>query len=145
MKLKPVAWQWRERAIETSPWLPWKFITQADYDLNCKAIADGIAPAWRNEMRELYDIPDGYVAVPREPVEKQWGHLARDIMFVLRQERPTPKKLFYHLEHLYETVPQWIRDEQEMHALDHVISKGTCCVLIYKAMLAAENSHDNDD
>ena len=91
----------------------------------------------------LYAIPEGHVVVPVEPTEAQWGELARDIMFVLRQERPTPRKLLYHLEHLHETLPDWLRNESEMQNLDHVISKGTCCVLIYKAMIAAKDGAAN--
>ena len=84
-------------------------------------------------------IPPGFAIVPVEPTEAQWSGLARDIMFVLRQERPTPKKLFYHLTQLGHTLPNWMADETELRdpASDHVISKGTCCVLIYKAMLTA--------
>lgn len=33
-------------------------------------------------------------------------------------------------------IPAWMGDEAEMRCQDHVISKGTVAVLIYKAMLA---------
>lgn len=56
MKLVPIAWQRRERAIETSAWLPWRFITQTDYDNSRKVIASGLEPIWRNQMRVLYTI-----------------------------------------------------------------------------------------
>ena len=123
MKLEPVAWM-------------------DDFGNAFPLAANKGAGSWRDEHKRnwkpLYAIPEGYVVVPVEPTEAQWGELARDIMFVLRQERPTPRKLLYHLEHLHETLPEWLRNEAEMQNLDHVISKGTCCVLIYKAMLAAK-------
>ena len=51
--------------------------------------------------------------------------------------RKTPRTLFDHLRNLGVEAPQWLIDEPEMKNLDHVVSKGTRCVLIYKAMLAA--------
>lgn len=78
-----------------------------------------------------------YQLVPKEPTQEQWGELARDIMMWLRWDQPTPAKLFKHLEMLGRDIPQWLRDEPEMKNLDHVVSKGTCCVLIYHAMLSS--------
>lgn len=129
MKLEPVAYRFTENRgngkTEFSYYSPEQLATA--YRDNCLAITP------------LYAIPEGYVVVPVEPTEAQWSGLARDIMFVLRQERPTPKKLFYHLTQLGHTLPNWVADETELRdpASDHVISKGTCCALIYKAMLTA--------
>jgi len=73
----------------------------------------------------------------REPTEEMWGGLARDLMMWLDFQTKTPKALFAHLENLGVDIPQWLRDEAEMQHLDHVPSKGTRCVIIFKAMLAA--------
>ena len=101
-------------------------------------IAEEACTAWRNP-KPLYDhaIPSGYALVRVEPTEAMWGGLARDIMFVLRQERPTPKKLVTHLHALGHNIPDWLAVEIHDTNSDHVISKGTCCVPIYKAMLTA--------
>ena len=77
------------------------------------------------------------VAVPREPTEAQWSGLARDIMMWLDMERKTPRTLFDHLDAIGVGVPPWLRVELEMGNLDSVPSKGTRCVILYKAMLAA--------
>lgn len=85
------------------------------------------------------------IAVPFEPTEEQWGGLARQIMMWLDMGDKTPRDLFQHLKLCGEPIPDWLRNEPEMQALDHVLSKGTRCVLIYKAMLSAyrpEPRHD---
>lgn len=75
--------------------------------------------------------------VPEEPTEEQWGDLARDIMMWMDlNTRKTPQSLLDHLERAGRSVPQWLLDEPEMQHLDHSMSKGTRCVIIYKAMLA---------
>lgn len=124
MKLEPVAWHVKDKTDFFTMWKP----------IARQWILDGF------DVVEMFPAtPEGYVVVPKEPTEAMWGELARDIMFVLRQERPTPKKLLYHLSHLYEELPDWLLAESELRdpQSDHVISKGTCCVLIYKAMIAA--------
>lgn len=103
--------------------------------------------AWRERIPDAQAAYDahlsaleamGLAVVPVVPSEAMWGGLARAIMMWLSMnERPTPAKLFRHLEMTGEPIPQWLRDEPEMQALDHVPSKGTRCVLIYTAMLAA--------
>lgn len=77
--------------------------------------------------------------VPIVPTEAQWGGLARDIMMWLDfgPGQKTPRALFKHLERCGSDIPQWLRDEPEMQALDHVPSKGTRCAIIYWAMLEA--------
>lgn len=92
--------------------------------------------AW-NRRSSHASVPEGYVLVPVEPTEEQWGELARDIMMWLDFDRQTPRTLFDHLRNLGVEAPQWLIDEPEMKNLDHVPSKGTRCALIYKAMLAA--------
>ncbi len=72
-----------------------------------------------------------------EPSEAMWGGLARDIMMWLDFGTKTPRELFKHLKRTGRDIPKWLTDEPEMRALDHVPSKGTRCVIIYKAMQAA--------
>lgn len=91
-------------------------------------------------------VPEGMVLVPREPTEAQWSGLARSIMMWLDFDpsQKTPRYLFQYLEWSGVDIPEWLRKESEMQALDHVPSKGARCAIIYKAMLAAakEPSHD---
>lgn len=87
------------------------------------------------DLRALLTGTD-LVLVPREPTEAQWGGLARAIMMWLDMTPHTPRALFRHLECSGIEVPEWLRNEPEMDRLDHVPSKGTRCVLIYRAMLA---------
>ena len=79
------------------------------------------------------------VAVPVEPTEEMWGGFARDMMMWLSGSMGNiyPRTLFKHLELLGHEIPDWLRDEPEMKNLDHTPSKGTRCVILYKAMLAA--------
>lgn len=82
-------------------------------------------------------VPDGWTLVPMEPTEKQWGGLARDIMMAFDMNAKTPRKLFEHLDNLGREIPDWLRNEPEMKNLDHVPSKGTRAVIIYRAFLEA--------
>ncbi len=68
------------------------------------------------------------------PTEAMWGGLARHVMMWLDMDKKTPRALFRHLEMCGADIPQWLRDEPEMQALDHVPSKGTRCAIIWKAM-----------
>jgi hypothetical protein len=67
---------------------------------------------------------------------ENWDGLARDIMQAFDMNNKTPRLLFQHLERCGTPIPQWMRDEPECKNLDHTISKGTRCVLIYRAMHA---------
>lgn len=75
-----------------------------------------------------------------EPDEGMWDGLARDMMMWLDMAYKTPRALFRHLERIGREIPDWLRNEAEMQSLDHVPSKGTRCVIIYKAMLTAARS-----
>lgn len=73
-----------------------------------------------------------------DPTEAMWDGSARQIiMWMVCGERATPRSLFRHLERSGHEVPDWLRDEPEMKNLDHVPSKGTRAVLIFKAMIDA--------
>ena len=81
-------------------------------------------------------IPPDHVIVPRVPNEDMWGGLARDIMMWMDFDcRKTPRTLLDHLRRSGSKLPDWLADEPEMKNLDHVISKGTRVVLIYRAMV----------
>ena len=78
--------------------------------------------------------------MPVEPIEEQWNGLARAIMMWMSMfsgSSLTPRNLFDHLTRCGQQIPQWLKDEPEMQALDHVPSKGTRCCIIYKAMIEA--------
>jgi hypothetical protein len=80
---------------------------------------------------------EGFAIVPVVATEAMWGGLARSIMLGFDAGSLNPRKLFKHLERCGYGIPQWLRDEPEMKSLDHVISKGTRCVIVYRAMIAA--------
>lgn len=106
---------------------------------------DGAEPAWMawQEARARFArascvAPEEFTLVPVEPTEEQWGGLARDIMqsFLMADGR-TPRALLAFLESIGREIPQWLRDEPEMRSLDHTLTKGTRCVMIYRAMVEA--------
>ena len=72
-----------------------------------------------------------------EPSEAQWNGLARDLIMWHDMGNKTPRALFDHLTMLRREIPDWLRNEPEMQALDHVPSKSTRAALIYRAMIAA--------
>ncbi len=69
------------------------------------------------------------------PGEKAWAGLARDLMMAFDMGCRTPREIFQHLDRCGKPIPQWLRDEGEMKHLDHVPSKGTRAMIIYRAML----------
>lgn len=79
-----------------------------------------------------------WILVPAIPTEQQWSGLARALMLCFEMvDGKKPRHLLRQLEMMGERIPQWLLDEPEMKSLDSVLSKGTRCVLIYRAMLAA--------
>ena len=109
------------RAAELIEWVGSEFFTQAHAPLASR----------------LRSAAETHVLVPREPTQAQWGGLARDIMMWLDMERKTPRALFEHLDAIGTTAPAWLVAEPEMRNLDSVPSKGTRCVILYRAMLSA--------
>lgn len=69
------------------------------------------------------------------PSEAVWGGLPRAIIMWMDMEPKTPDALFKHLERSGHEIPQWLRDEPEMKALNHTPSKGTRAVLVLKAFM----------
>jgi hypothetical protein len=92
----------------------------------------------RAAILALSPAPD-MVLVPREPTEAMWGNnLVRALIFWQRDEKATPKNLFAHCKNCGVDVPLWLLDEPEMKSTDHVTSKSTVAVLIYRAMIGAK-------
>lgn len=78
------------------------------------------------------------IAAMREPSEAMWSGLARDIiMWMDTGGRKTPRSLFEHLDLIGRDVPEWLKNEAEFGNLDHVPSKGTRAVIIFRAMVEA--------
>jgi hypothetical protein len=75
------------------------------------------------------------VSVPRDAPEIMWDGLPRAIMLWMDFSKSTPRTLFHHLRCSGYEIPAWMEEEGELLALDHVPSKGTRCVLIYRAMI----------
>jgi hypothetical protein len=75
------------------------------------------------------------ITVPLDAPEAMWTGIPRMIMLWLDFNQPTPRKLFDLLRRTGHDVPEWMKAEGELQAKDHVPSKGTRCVLIYRAML----------
>jgi hypothetical protein len=99
------------------------------------------------EARELFDtlsrqyvgraaLAEVYAAL-REPTAGMHDGLARDLIMWHDMGTKTPRALFHHLEMLRRPIPDWLRNEPEMLALDHVPSKATRAVLIHRAMTEA--------
>jgi hypothetical protein len=76
--------------------------------------------------------------------ESTWDGLPRQIMMWLDMEPKTPDTLFKHLERSGYEIPQWLLDEPEMRQRDHVPSKGTRCVILFRAMLDQIERTTND-
>jgi len=102
------------------------------------ALLDGQVPD--HTEQPLAMVPEGWQLVPFNPTEEQWDGLARAIVFWMRSypsNQHTPRTLVEFITSYGHAVPKWMEEEAELLAKDHVISKGTVAVLIYKAMLAA--------
>lgn len=82
-------------------------------------------------------VADGYVRVPIEPTEEQWGGLARDIIMAFDLGGKSPASLLANMRLRWEELPEWMRKELHDPESTAVLSKGTRAVLIYRAMLAA--------
>lgn len=83
-------------------------------------------------------MTEEFVLVPVEPTEAMWSGLARQLVFAFQMQAPhTPRRVLAFLENTGTEIPTWLKDEPEMQALDHSISKGTRAVMIYRAMLNA--------
>lgn len=111
------------------------YVTGAQEQLQgIEALINAAAP-----VAQAGQVPEGMRLVPFNPTQDQWGGLARAIVFWMRSypsNKHTPATLVEFITSLGHEVPEWMGDEVELRAQDHVISKGTVAVLIYKAMLA---------
>lgn len=95
---------------------------------DAKAAALTIQRAFEDHERKLREA----LWTPREAA---WSGLARDLMMAFDMGCRTPREIFQHLDRCGKPIPQWLRDEGEMKHLDHVPSKGTRAIIIYRAML----------
>jgi hypothetical protein len=67
-----------------------------------------------------------------------WGNdLVRNIVRWMGFDRSTPQALFEAFSFTGIAVPDWLAAEPEMENLNHVVSKGTQAVILYRAMIAA--------
>lgn len=82
-------------------------------------------------------VPDGFAIVPVEPTVEMLGGLASCIMLAFDINAKSPALLINVLTNLGHEIPQWLRDEIKDPESNHVLSKGTRAVIIYRAMLAA--------
>ena len=82
-------------------------------------------------------VPDGFAIVPVEPTVEMLGGLAHGIMLAFDINAKSPALLINVLTNLGHEIPQWLRDEIKDPESNHVLSKGTRAVIIYRAMLAA--------
>lgn len=81
-------------------------------------------------------IPDGWSLVPHVPAEEQWNGLGRSIMSWMDfGDGRTPATLVKHLKATGKSIPDWLTHDVEMTNMDHTPSKGTRCMLIYRAMV----------
>lgn len=80
--------------------------------------------------------PEGFALVPLEPTEAQWGGLARDIVFAWRFSKWTAAGMFEFIRSAGHDVPDWMRAMMP-GSPDATISKGTCAVILYRAMIEA--------
>lgn len=105
-----------------------------------KAFLDDLPEGLATELAEAllqYLDERGFKIVPKEPTEKMWGGLARDIVMWTRFQhaRPTGETLYKHLRSIRGEPPEWLR--QEIPDNNNVPPKGTVAAVIYKAMIEA--------
>lgn len=93
------------------------------------------AEQMRSYARAALTRPDGYVLVPVEPTEAQWGGLARDVvMWMECYQTRSADSLLKHLRRCGTDIPKWLMEE--VKGGSHSLAKGTVAAVIYKAMLA---------
>lgn len=76
-----------------------------------------------------------YKRVPLEATEEQWSGLARDLMMAFDLGAKSAKSMLEQMRYTWDELPQWLRDELHDPHSTSVLSKGTRCVLIYRAMV----------
>lgn len=77
---------------------------------------------------------EGFVLVPAEPTEAQWGGLARDVvMWMECYQTRSADSLLKHLNRCGTDIPKWLMEE--VKGGSHSLAKGTVAAIIYKAML----------
>lgn len=72
--------------------------------------------------------------VMQEPTRDSWSGLARDIMMGLDLGMAKGVSMRQHLHACGTPIPDWLEEELSRNGGGHHMSKGTRCVLIFKAM-----------
>jgi len=116
-----------------------------DEDVYESSILEGLWWAWRESRQytisQISTLTD-YRIVPFSPSESQWGGIGRDLVKWMRtNERHSPKSLYVHFRRFkgIDKIPDWMMQEIENQGgieSVHVMPKGTCAALIYKAMIS---------
>jgi len=115
----------------------WELFKNAENGLE---VLCAIVDAVRAEAKAAVPVvPNGFMMVPTNPTEVQWSGLARDLIFAFRSSWKADEVLEFLTSIREEPLPQWLTDALP-NASNHTISKGTCAVLIYRAVL-----HDAPD
>ncbi|KQE15655.1 hypothetical protein APC42_13245 [Acinetobacter pittii] len=90
---------------------------------------------------ELWQIktqaaPEGYVLIPLEPTEQQWGGLSRVLgRYMQSKDRYCPKTLKKHLDMFAHEIPDWLNKEVGNWESEHAFATADLPVFIYKAMI----------
>lgn len=92
------------------------------------------------KVKPAIEVPEGWMMVPKDIPEEQWGGLARSMVAWIRMtERQTPNSFYKHYTRMVgNNLPEWLQKEIDFHGgidSEHVLPKGTVAVWIYKAML----------
>lgn len=88
----------------------------------------------RRKVTAALTPPEGWVLVPAEPTEAQWGGLARDVvMWMECYQTRSADSLLKHLSRCGTEIPKWLMDE--VKGGSHSLDKGTVAAIIYKAMI----------
>ena len=83
-------------------------------------------------------VPEGFVLVPKEPNEEQWGGFARLLgRYMQSHSRYCPSNLKKYIEH-FESIPSWLNREVTNWESDHAFATADLPVFIYKAMIEAQ-------
>ncbi|WFQ22475.1 hypothetical protein [Acinetobacter baumannii] len=93
------------------------------------------------EKAKSQTIPEGYVLIPLEPTEQQWGGLSRVLgRYMQSKDRYCPKTLKKHLDMFAHEIPDWLNKEVGNWESEHAFATADLPVFIYKAMINERES-----
>jgi hypothetical protein len=125
--------------------LKWMHGPQAEFEHFAPGIKAGLLEQAQECIiaYESHLKAEGFVVVRAEPTEAMWGGLARDLVM---WDRGMPNQygstLYKHLRACGRPIPDWLL--AEIPDIDHTPPKGTVAVCIYRAMLSAATTGEND-